>query len=317
MNSIMPPTVDLEAQSGESHFSLATFWPVLLKRMWTIATATIIVIILTAAYTYRMEPVYKATASIEIETDYPQLQSVNQMYQQPTAEDYSFLMTQMQVIQSDSLAWQTLEQLGLGHQSPASRFRTANKSPAQIAAAEKAGAITRFKENLHVEPVKESRIVGVSFESTNPEQAARVVNALISNFIESNFRQKYDFTRQASGYMEQQLEDLRRKMEKSQQALVDYERQNVIMNVGEKGSMTDQRMQELGKDVTVAENERVAKQSVYDLAKSQENQGQIGIIVQNDLLQRLEERAADLKATYVDARAQYGPNYPKVVRLHD
>ena len=317
MNTIMSPTVDLEVHGGESHFSLATFWHVLLKRMWTIATATMTVIILTAMYTYKMEPVYKAMASIEIETDYPQLQSVNQMYQQPTAQDYTFLMTQMQVIQSDSLAWQTLEQLGLGHQASGSHPRTGNKSPAQIAAAEKAAAISRFKESLHVEPVKESRIVGVSFESTNPEQAARIVNTLINNFIESNFRQKYDFTRQASGYMEQQLEDLKRKMEKSQQALVDYERQNVIMTVGEKGSMTDERLQELSKDVTVAENERVTKQSVYDLAKSQENQSQIGIIVQNDLLQRLEEKASDLKAMYVDARGQYGPNYPKVVRLHD
>jgi capsular exopolysaccharide synthesis family protein len=41
------------------------------------------------------------------------------------------------------------------------------------------------------------------------------------------------------------------------------------------------------------------------------------LLAQNELLQRLEEKYADFKAQYVDALGQYGPKFPKVVRLGD
>jgi len=41
-----------------------------------------------------MEPIYRATASIEVESDYPQLQSLNEVYRQAPIEDASFLATQ-------------------------------------------------------------------------------------------------------------------------------------------------------------------------------------------------------------------------------
>jgi len=74
--------------------------------------------------------------------------------------------------------------------------------------------------------------------------------------------------------MEAQLEELKTKVEKSQQALIDYERQNLIINVGDKGTINDQRLEQLNKDYTVAESEMAQKQSIYELARA--NEGQVG-----------------------------------------
>ncbi len=316
VSSLMPTTVDLEAQGTEAHFTLNTFWRIVMKRAWTIATATLIVVALTAVYTYRMVPVYRATASIDLEPDLPQLQSINDLYRQAPTEDYSFIATQIQVLQSDNVAWQTIEELGLDRIQASTVPKSApQSSAAQMALAKKAAMIGDLKGGLHIEPLKDSRIVEVSFESSDPELAARIVNALVSNYIEFSFRARYDFTRHVSGWMEQQLDDLRAKVEKSQQALVDYERQNLIINVGDKQNITEQRLQDMSRDYTTAQSERVQKESIYELAKS--NEGQIGIVVQNELLVRLEEKYTDLKTTYADANAQYGPNFPKVVRLRD
>jgi hypothetical protein len=38
LNSFTPPTLDLEAQGSEPHFSFATFWQVVMKRITTIVT---------------------------------------------------------------------------------------------------------------------------------------------------------------------------------------------------------------------------------------------------------------------------------------
>ena len=43
INSFTPTTLDLEAQGSEPHFSFATFWQVVMKRLTTIVTATVVV----------------------------------------------------------------------------------------------------------------------------------------------------------------------------------------------------------------------------------------------------------------------------------
>lgn len=316
LNTFASTTLDLEAQGGEAHFTFASFWHIILKRLPTIIAATVVVAVLTGIYTFRMQPVYRATSSVDVETTTPQLQTLSEVYRQSGDNDNTFLTTQIQVIQSDSLAWTTLQQLGMDREAAgAGTPKIPGKSPAQIAGARKTALIEDFKDGLSVEPLKDSRILTVSFESTNPELAANAVNQLIENYKDSNFEERNDFTRHASAGMEQQLSELKEKVEKSQQALIDYERQNLIVNVGEKGTINDERLEQLNKDFTVAESDRVQKESVYELAKA--NEGQVGVIVEDKILTSLEEKYNDLKAQYADALAQYGPNFPKAIRLHD
>src|SRR5206468_6397993 len=122
-----------------------------------------------------------------------------------------------------------------------------------------------FKKHLSVVPARNSRMVELNFESTDPHLAALVANAHVNNYIEYNFHKKYDATRQASSWMEQQLDELKAKVEKSQQAMVDYERQNAIVNISDKESVVEQRLADLSRDLTNAEGDRVQKESLYEL----------------------------------------------------
>ncbi len=314
LSSFTPPMLELEAQGSETHFTFASFWHIVVKRAATIITATVVVTVVTAIYTFKMRPVYRATADIEIESDTAQLQTLNEVYRQAPMEDFSFLTTQIQVLQSDRLAWMTVQQLGGDQGGADGAFAgRAGQSPAQIAQARKTAAIQAFKGGLKVEPMKDTRILEVSYESENPEFAASVVNHLIENYITANVDDRTDFARRASGGMEEKLQDLKEQMMKSQQALIDYERQNLIIT-GDKGGY-DQKMEQLERDYAAAESDRIQKQSLYERAKS--NEGQVGIIVQDGILQRMEEKYSDLRMSYADALAMHGPNWPSVVRLRD
>jgi len=309
------PTLELAATSSDVHFSLLTFWAVVMRRMSTILAVTFIATALAAIYSFKATPVYRATSNVEVEAQAPPVQTVNELYSQPVGSNGAFLGTQGQVLRSDDLAWQTIEQLGLSPLGGAASREGSQATAVRSARVQKSLAIAAFKGNLSVEQLKESSILAVSYESGDPELAARAVNQLVDNYTQSNFQERFDFTRRASGGMEEQLEELRAKVEKSQEALIDYERQNLIVNTGDKGTINDQRVMELNADLTHAESERVQKQSVYDLVRA--NPEQVGIIVQNDVLARLEEKYNDQKSAYADAASQYGPNYPKVVRMRD
>ncbi len=121
--------------------------------------------------------------------------------------------------------------------------------------------------------MRDSRMIEVTFESTDPQLAARAANALVNNYTEYNFHQKYDATRQASGFMEQQLDELKAKVEKSQQAMVDYERENAIVDIGDKQNVVEQRLAALSQDLTTAQSDRMQKQSLYELVSSNDSAG--------------------------------------------
>jgi capsular exopolysaccharide synthesis family protein len=304
--------MDLGAEGSDSYSYIRTYWLILLKRRWTILTVALVLATLVAIVSFKMQRVYEATARVEVEAATPEIQSLNDLFRSMPNDD-AFLQTQVNVLKSENLAWRTVQQLGMGERPEFGGGGERPNADSQTAAQNR--LIQAFKNHLRVQLMRDSRMVEVTFESTDPQLAARVANALVSNYSEYNFHQKYDATRQASGFMEQQLDELKAKVEKSQQAMVDYERQNVIVNIGDKQSAVEERLGDLSKDLTAAQSERMQKESLYDLVRS--NESQVAVIAQNELLQRLGEKYADLREQYVDALGQYGPNFPKVKRLGD
>jgi len=308
-------TLKTQGDDSDSYFYLRAYWHILRKRCWTVLTVAIVLTTLVTIISFKMQPVYEAVARVEIEAETPQIQSLSDLDRvMPT--DQAFVETQVRVIQSDNLAWKTIQQLRLQDNLTFVPPQDQAKSQqANSPVSEQSQLIKLFKDNLRVERVRDTRVVEIKFQSTDAGLAAQVANAVVDNYLEHSFRKKYDATRQASGWMEQQLDELKAKVEKSQQALVDYERQYAIVNLSDKQNVAEQRLSDLSKELTNAQSSRLEKESLYDLVKSSESQ--VAFIVQNELLQRLEEKYADLKTQYVDALGQYGPNFPKVVRLRD
>jgi capsular exopolysaccharide synthesis family protein len=305
--------LDIEAQEFDSFSYLRVYSNIISKRRWTIISAAFIVTLLVAVASFKMTPIYEATVRLDIEADTLQIQSLNDFFRQiPT--DEAFIGTQIQVLEGVSLAERTIEQAGVLKNPKWVAAIQQGSGPLSSRLATSPDELLRpFRRCLHVQKVRDSHVVTVSFESADPNLSARIANSLADNYIESNFRQKYDATRQASGWMEQQLDELKAKVEKSQQALVDYERQHAIVNISDKEGVVEQRMADLSRDLTNAQSDRLQKQSVYELVRS--NESQVAAVVQNDLLQHLEEKYADLKSQYVDALEQSGPKHPKVQRL--
>ncbi len=78
-------------------------------------------------------------------------------------------------------------------------------------------------------------------------------------------------------------------------------------------SVEEQMLSDLSRDLTTAQGDRIQKESLYDQVLA--NRGQIAALAHNELLQKLEETSALLQQQYLDGLAQYGPKFPKVMRL--
>ncbi len=302
-----------DAEAFDSFAYMQTYWTVINKRRGTIISIAFIVTALVAIATFRMTPIYQATVRMDMESDTPQILSLNDLYRENPSDD-EFIGTQIQVLEGATLAEITIDQLGLTTNPnwvAALQDRRPSGLPEPPTTPD--SLVGAFEGCIHIQKVRDSHVVNVRFETADPELSAKLANSLADNYIENNFRQKYDATRQASGWMEKQLDELKLKVEKSQQALLDYERQNSIVDISGKEGVTDQKMSDLSHDLTAAQTDRLEKESVYDLVRT--NEGQVAYVTQDPLLQHLEEKYDDLKSQYTDTVGQSGPKHPKALRL--
>jgi len=309
------PVKDLDP-SGPDLYSFGAWWDILRKRWGTVLAVAVINVALVTIVVFRMKPVYRATARMEVQAETPPLQTLNEL-NSPTSTDGAFLQTQVDLLQNNNLAWETIQELGLANRMPelggglqgpaASSDRSILESQSSL--------IRGFKNHLHVELLGDSRLVEVSVDSVDPGLAAAVANALVRNYVESNFQSKYETTRQATAWMEQQLNELKAKVQKSQQALVDYERENSVADVGDKENVVRERLSQLSTDLTAAQVERANKQSVYD--SMQNSKAEANGLANDLLLEQLDSKSAELHTEYAATTAQYGPNYYKVKELRN
>ena len=107
------------------------------------------------------------------------------------------------------------------------------------------------------------------------------------------------------------------KVRRSEDARIEYERNNQIWSVDDKNDRSNvatERLADLNKELTDAQSESLKKQALYEFAKA----GDLDAVPQlrdNTVLQDLQKKQADLSIQYTDAVNQYGPNFPKVLRL--
>ncbi len=289
---------------------------ILRKHQWLILSFLVTVVTIVSIATFRMRPVYVATARIEIDRENANILP----FQGQDSYDYmvdldNYIETQSKILTSETLALQTIRSVGLaGNPEFSSAAPSDAVTSGNLANQKRPPELGAFLGSLSVKRVPNSRLLDVSFESTEPQLAARVVNAHIENYIQLNFRSKYEATTRASTWLADQLSELKVKVEKSEDERLAYERENQIWELDDKQSITTQRLSDLNKELTDAQTDRMKKEALYDFARSGNMDG-VPQMHDDVVLQDLLRKRAEIQTQYTDALNQYGPNFPKVQRL--
>src|ERR1700722_2710959 len=287
---------------------------ILRKHQWLILSFMLAVVTIVSIATFRMQPVYVATTRTELGRE-----TANVLpFQGTDFYDYmvdleNYMETQSKILTSETLALQTIRTGVLtgvgGPDSQSDAIATGSlanqKRPPELGA---------FLGSLSVKRVPNSRLMDITYEANTPELAAQVVNAHIRNFIDQNRRSHYDATTAATTWLTDQLDELKIKVKNSEDARLDYERKNQIWELDDKQNLTTQRLSEISRQLIEAQGDRMRKQSLFDFAK----QGDVDLVPQiRDSMgvQDLLHKRSDLNSQYTEAINQYGPNFPKVLRL--
>jgi polysaccharide biosynthesis transport protein len=307
---------------------------VLVKRKWIVLSCLVTIFAVVAIASLKMTPVYDASGSIAINKPDSTLNFKDSATFSLETYDPTEMETEVKILQSDLLALQVIKELNLdrrpefGGALPISSNSDLAPDPLQADPSRTSSLLGGFRGSLKVNLSPNSRIIEIHYRSTDKQMAAAVVNTLMQTYVENNFKARFESTMQASDWLSKQLVDLQMKVETSQEKLVRYQKDHEILGIDEKQNITTAKLDELNKELTSAESERMDKESFYRLIESGDpdaiassagglDKGGSGTQSASTLLESLGAKQADLKIQIADLNTQFGPSYPKLAQLNN
>src|SRR5450631_736725 len=325
---LYPDLLSQESAIGEQ-------FRVLRKRKWIILGCLVTIFSVVAIASLKMTPVYEAGGTIEINKPDSTLSFQNAATFSLDYYDPTELDTEIKILKSDVLALQVSQELHLdrrqefaGQAPPPSPSLDLNPDPLQTDSSQAAAMVGRFRGNLSASLSPNTRIIELRYRDRDPNVAALIVNTLMQTYIEDNRKARYDATMDASKWLQGQLVDMQMSVESSEEKLLRYQKEHEILGIDDKQNITMAKLDELNKQLTAAESERMNKEALYRLVESGDpdsiavSAGALEDATGNSqsgsqLLETLRSKQADLKIQAADLGTQFGPSYPKLTQLNN
>jgi succinoglycan biosynthesis transport protein ExoP len=321
----------------EKEVHLRDYWKVIVKRRWIIVALFLIVLVATAVGTFTMKPIYRGTISLQINKESPQVMDFKDMFS-VNMWDQDYYQTQYKLLESRSLAKRVIQTLKLsehpdfqpGPETPFQKWKSNILRPIfglftlskKKLASEKDSSeskketalINQFLGRLKIEPIRNSRLVKVHFDSNYPELCAQVPNTLATSYIQQSVESRFIATEQVKEWLSKQLEDLKAKVERADETLQEFGLKHDIISLEEKENVTLQRLNELNESLTKAEADRMTKEALSKQARDK-NFDMLPSILENKLVMDLKQSHIQLEAQYMKLSGTFKPDYPEMVRL--
>ncbi|MBP6909786.1 MAG: polysaccharide biosynthesis tyrosine autokinase [Candidatus Saccharicenans sp.] len=302
--------VEIEAAEG-GEIDLRKYIDIIIRQRWIIISVTVIALVITLLVSFTMRPVYTAQGTVMIEKE-PNILSFEEIFQVETFRD-DYFQTQYKLLQSRSLAERTIERLKL--------WGTSEFSGRKPATAEdwnnpvfRRKLVDKFLSRLEVKPVRMTRLIEVDFKAHDPQLATDSVNALFASFVDMNIETKFEATEQATEFLSQQIDDLKKEISQKEQELQNYGQEKDIVILSDKETTMLDKLGEVNKALTEAQIDRVRKEAYYNEIKNA-NPDYIPEAINNPLIQRLREDYLKLSREYAKMQEQFQPDYPEMQRL--
>ncbi|HEY4716777.1 MAG TPA: polysaccharide biosynthesis tyrosine autokinase [bacterium] len=188
---------------------------VLKRRKWTAIVSFVIVLISTFWLVVTAKPEYLATAKIAISPDFSELLLPDSSaYIDTYYLEAINIETELQILQSRPLTENVVESLGLAKRDEPDKFKRTTDMLTGL---------------ISVKKPKDSRIFVINAANTDPDMAQKIANTLVDVYIKSVLDKKISSYRNSLSWLNEQLVDLKKKVEISELNLLNYvEKEKII-----------------------------------------------------------------------------------------
>jgi capsular exopolysaccharide synthesis family protein len=313
-----------DAGEGGQGLRLLEYWRIVYKYKWLILALVAVSLAGGVATTLLTPKVYTASTTLEIDREASNVVGMGDVEpMDKLARDQEFFQTQYGLLKSYSLAERVAQAENLAS-DPGFMKALGMRHPRRGRRAADGSWVAGYLEGgLGVYPVRDSRLVRLTFDSPDPALSARIANAFADNFISSNLERRFEASAYARNFLEQRLAELKAKLEDSERQLVAYATQQQIIQISQPGGGKDapppQSLDATNLGGTDAALTAAKANMIMAQQRWRATQAAPGLsapdILADPTIQQLREDRAKLTAQYNDQLKVYKPDYPDMLQL--
>ncbi len=312
-------------------FDLQQYLQGLRRHKVAIVLFTAIVTALAALYALTATREYRATATLLIETQSDAVPNIGKLANVDT-ESQDYYSTQYEILRSRKLAIRVINHLGLWNHSEllsGSGGNSAGFNSGFIASVEKvdpSGTLSKdqkkviktFQQRLAIKPLRKTKLVEISYLSSDSELAAEISNSVAQQFITSYIESRVNRTSAVTSVLTDRLSELKNLLDGSKDRLLEYKRANGILEVGGRvGRLNEQQLQIATAELAEAKSKLAEQRSLYDKIRSLggkiELLESIPAIQADALVQRAKIDESQVRRQLDELLNRYGQRHPRVV----
>lgn len=190
---------------------------ILKRRLWVIIACFVLVSLVFVIQTLKKVSLYKAVAKVLIEKSTPQVApNIQQVYTIPAYIDREFVQNQIDILYSRTMSKEVVKEL------------TANGDTSFVGMKEPEAS---FLGGINIYPTPNSNILNIAYVCPDPVRASKFANALTNAYIRSDIDKRTSATRSATGWLDKELTELKKRLEQSENKLNEYVKKNEILSI--------------------------------------------------------------------------------------
>lgn len=313
------PDAGAEPESG----GLFEYWRILRRRKGTLIVLASVGAIIGFLVTLPQTPIYQVHTSLEIVSlnqNFLKMNESNPLADSGSGADSTDIQTQIKLLQSGSLQERVINKLHVPALSAAEPTRIDSwhkllNLPDSHPVDSREANLLYAARTLKVRAAGQTRIVEITVESPNPQTAAAFANTLTSEFIDQNLETRWKTTQHTGEWLSHELDDMRVRLEKSEERLQQYANQAGLMfTQNDKNSVSEEKLSQLQNALTAAQTDRIVKQSRWEMTNSSSPDA-LPDILDDGNLREYQGKLTELKRLVAEQRATYKDDYKTVRRL--
>jgi len=286
--------------------SFQQFILILRARLWVIAITLLVVVGTAVGVSLLLPKQYTAQTSLVVDAKAADPLMGGLL---PAQMIPGYMATQVDIINSDRVAQRVVGMLKLAD-APSIQDDWRDETDGE-------GSITVWlaelmKKSLDVEPSRESNVISIAFQGTDPKFAAAIANAWAQAYIDVSLELKVEPARQYAKWFDGQNATLRADLEAAQKRLSDFQQERGIVAADERLDVESARLAELSSQLSAIQAQSADSRSREAQAR---NADTLPEVMQNGLIQSLKADLARQQGMREQLAGRYGANHPELTRI--
>lgn len=272
------------------------------------ALATFLIVLgLIMVWTYHQTPLYRATATVQVDSDTMKVLNIQDVLSTDT-RDEQYINTQVKILRSRTLCEQVVQNLRLDRNSTFLAYAGAQ--------GDLAGALQRC---LTVQPERGTSLLDIRADHPDPQIAADLANGMAKQYIKQNLDKRMSASTDAVRWLREQADEYKVKVEKSEEALSQYRQRTKAFSLDERQNVVVDQLKALSANVTQAKQARVLAEAEWKAVKSLLDQGSnptdISAILSSPKVGELRRQLNDKQIALAVLRERYREQHPSMIAI--